>query len=105
VLDIDNDAVRDAQVKRLEQLKRERDASAVREALESWSNALRTGEGNLLECAVDAARKRATLGEISTALEMCGDATRPRRAPSPACTPRRAQAARNSRRRGDGGGV
>ena len=68
VLDIDNDAVREAQVKRLEELKRERDADAVREALETLERCA-AGEGNLLECAVDAARKRATLGEISQALE------------------------------------
>jgi len=69
VLDIDNGAVRTAQVKRLEQLKRERDASAVHEALEKLEHSAGTGDGNLLDCAVDAARKRATLGEISMALE------------------------------------
>ncbi len=69
VLDIDNDAVREAQVKRLEELKRERDAGAVREALAQLEKCAATGEGNLLECAVEAARKRATLGEISQALE------------------------------------
>ncbi len=69
VLDIDNDAVRESQVKRLEQLKRERDANAVREALAALEQCAATGEGNLLELAVDAARKRATLGEISMALE------------------------------------
>jgi len=69
VLDIDNDAVRTAQVKRLEQLKAERDATAVRETLERLEQCAASGDGNLLECAVEAARKRATLGEISTALE------------------------------------
>jgi methylmalonyl-CoA mutase len=69
VLDIDNDAVREAQVHRLEQLKRERDSEAVRAALQNLSRCAATGEGNLLGCAVDAARKRATLGEISAALE------------------------------------
>ena len=69
VLDIDNEAVREAQVKRLEELKRERDAGAVRAALEKLEQCATTGEGNLLECAVEAARKRATLGEISQALE------------------------------------
>ncbi len=69
VLDIDNDAVRQAQVKRLEHLKRERDANAVREALERLERCAATGHGNLLERAVEAARKRATLGEISLALE------------------------------------
>jgi len=69
VLAIDNDAVRQAQVERLEELKRERDASAVREALKKLERCAAAGEGNLLECAVEAARKRATLGEISQALE------------------------------------
>ncbi len=67
--DIDNDAVRRAQVSRLEQLKRERDAKAVREALERLERCAAAGDGNLLENAVDAARARATLGEISLALE------------------------------------
>ncbi len=65
VLDIDNDAVRESQLKRLAQLKRERDGDAVRQSLEQLEKCAATGEGNLLECAVDAARKRATLGEIS----------------------------------------
>jgi methylmalonyl-CoA mutase len=69
VLDIDNDAVRASQIQRLELLRRERDPEAVQEALDRIENAARTGEGNLLELAVDAARKRATLGEISSALE------------------------------------
>ena len=69
VLDIDNEAVRRAQVERLGQLKRERDSVAVRDALGRLERCAATGEGNLLECAVDAARKRATLGEISLALE------------------------------------
>jgi methylmalonyl-CoA mutase len=69
VLDIDNDAVRQAQVERLEKLKRERDGSAVREVLAKLEKCAAAGEGNLLECAVEAARKRATLGEISQALE------------------------------------
>jgi methylmalonyl-CoA mutase len=69
VLDIDNAAVRAAQVGRLEQLKRERDADAVRQSLGRLEQCAATGEGNLLEHAVDAARKRATLGEISLALE------------------------------------
>jgi methylmalonyl-CoA mutase len=69
VLDIDNEAVRAAQIRRLEQLKRERDPEAVRAALACIEKSAATGEGNLLELAVDAARKRATLGEISMALE------------------------------------
>jgi methylmalonyl-CoA mutase len=69
VLDIDNDAVRKSQLSRLAQLKRERDGYAVRASLEQLKQCAATREGNLLECAVDAARKRATLGEISSALE------------------------------------
>lgn len=69
VLDIDNDAVRESQLDRLRKLKRERNQDAVRESLDQLELCAITGKGNLLECAVDAARKRATLGEISTALE------------------------------------
>ena len=69
VLDIDNDAVRESQVSRLAQLKRDRDTPAVKQALEELERCASTGDGNLLECAVDAARKRVTLGEISSALE------------------------------------
>jgi methylmalonyl-CoA mutase len=69
VLDIDNAAVRDSQIKRLEQLKRARDNADVRQSLDKLEQCAITGEGNLLACAVDAARKRATLGEISSALE------------------------------------
>ncbi len=69
VLDIDNAAVRESQLKRLSQLKSERDPDAVRQSLERLEKCASTGEGNLLECAVDAARRRATLGEISSALE------------------------------------
>jgi methylmalonyl-CoA mutase len=69
VLDIDNAAVRESQLKRLAQLKRERDPEAVRQSLERLEQCASKGEGNLLECAVDAARRRATLGEISSALE------------------------------------
>ena len=69
VLDIDNDAVRESQLNRLAQLKRGRDDGAVRQSLQQLEKCADAGEGNLLECAVDAARKLATLGEISTALE------------------------------------
>jgi len=69
VLDIDNAAVRESQIKRLELLKRERNQAAVTESLARLEEAARQGTGNLLELAVDAARKRATLGEISSALE------------------------------------
>ncbi len=69
VLDSDSDAVRQAQISRLEQLKRERDAEAVSEALDRLQRCAAAGNGNLLEHAVDAARARVTLGEISLALE------------------------------------
>ena len=69
VLDIDNSAVRESQVARLEQVRSARDAQACEQALEALANAAETGEGNLLVLSVDAARARATVGEISDALE------------------------------------
>jgi methylmalonyl-CoA mutase len=69
VLQVDNSRVRERQIARLEELKRTRDAAAVREALEALTQCARTGEGNLLELSVIAARRRATLGEMSAALE------------------------------------
>jgi methylmalonyl-CoA mutase len=56
-------------MRRLEQVKRERGTEAVRQALDRLERCAQSGEENLLECAVDAARNRATLGEISSALE------------------------------------
>jgi methylmalonyl-CoA mutase len=70
VLKIDNTAVREAQVARLQDLKSKRDASVVSRALDTLTNAAKSGQGNLLELAVDAARAMATVGEISLALEM-----------------------------------
>jgi methylmalonyl-CoA mutase len=69
VLAIDDAAVRAAQIRRLEQLKRDRNREAVAQSLAALEKCAATGEGNLLECAVEAARHRATLGEISSALE------------------------------------
>lgn len=69
ILEVDNPAVRDAQLKRLAQLKASRNEEECRKALDAITNAAETGEGNLLELAVDAASKRATLGEISYACE------------------------------------
>jgi methylmalonyl-CoA mutase len=69
VLDIDNSAVRESQVARLEQMRSARDAQACEQALEALAKAAETGEGNLLALSVDAARARATVGEISDALE------------------------------------
>jgi len=69
VRDIDNTAVRDAQIRRLEQIRAARDAAAVAKALANITDLARSGEGNLLEAAVEAARVRATVGEISDAME------------------------------------
>lgn len=69
ILEIDNSAVRVAQIKRLEKLKSERDNEAVEKALEAITEAVKTGEGNLLDLAVKAAKVRASLGEISYAVE------------------------------------
>lgn len=68
-LDIDNTAVRSSQIKRLEQLRANRNNVEVQAALDALTRAAETNEGNLLALAIDAARKRASLGEISTALE------------------------------------
>jgi len=69
VLKVDNAAVRKAQIARLEQLRAERDPAATEAALEALTACAKTGEGNLLACAIDAARAKATVGEISDALE------------------------------------
>lgn len=68
-LEIDNTAVRQAQIKRLEKLRAERNEDEVQSALDKLSNVAATGEGNLLEMSIDCARKHASLGEISYALE------------------------------------
>ncbi len=69
VLEVNNTTVRESQVKRLHQLKAERDNAKVQAALEALTRSAQTGEGNLLALAVEAARARATLGEISFSLE------------------------------------
>ena len=69
VLTIDDAQVRNAQIARLEQLRRERDSTAVKQMLARIEECAASGEGNLLELSVAAARARATLGEISMALE------------------------------------
>ncbi|MCX6286239.1 MAG: methylmalonyl-CoA mutase [Bacteroidetes bacterium] len=69
ILDIDNTAVRESQIRRLDQLKESRNSEEVQNALDALTHSAETGEGNLLALSVDAARKRATLGEISFALE------------------------------------
>ncbi|TXK51567.1 methylmalonyl-CoA mutase [Pontibacter qinzhouensis] len=69
ILDIDNTAVRESQLQRLAQVKETRNQEAVQKALAALTAAAQTGSGNLLALAVEAARHRATLGEISDALE------------------------------------
>ena len=69
VLDIDNSAVRESQVARLAQVRSSRDSDVCQQTLEALTQAAKSGEGNLLALAVDAARARATVGEISDALE------------------------------------
>lgn len=68
-LEVDNAAVRKAQLAQLEEIKSSRDNNAVKTRLEHLTNVAKTGEGNLLDAAVQAAKERATLGEISDALE------------------------------------
>ncbi|MCP4124235.1 MAG: methylmalonyl-CoA mutase, partial [Bacteroidetes bacterium] len=68
ILEIDNTAVRESQLTRLKQVKEQRNEAAVQQSLKALSECARTGEGNLLEFAVDAARHRASLGEISDAM-------------------------------------
>jgi methylmalonyl-CoA mutase len=69
ILEVDNTVVREAQIKRLEKLRAERNNAEVQAALDAITKAVETGKGNLLELAVDAAKKRASLGEISFACE------------------------------------
>ena len=69
VLKIDNSVVREKQVEQLKQLRAERDEVATHAALDDLENAARSGSGNLLDLAVNAARNKATVGEISQALE------------------------------------
>ncbi|MFD0828057.1 methylmalonyl-CoA mutase [Neobacillus sp. M.A.Huq-85] len=69
VLEVDNAAVREAQIKRLQDLRTNRDEIKVQGALNAITDAARTGEGNLLALAIEAARARASLGEISEAYE------------------------------------
>jgi len=69
VLEVDNTAVREAQIKRLHQVKSSRDSAKANAALEALTRGAETGQDNLLGLAIEAARARATLGEISYALE------------------------------------
>ena len=73
ILDVDNTAVRQAQIARLEKLRANRDPEKVEQCLNAITHAMETGDGNLLELSVEAARARASLGEISYAIEkVCG---------------------------------
>ena len=69
ILEIDNDKVRKSQIERINRLKAERNSDEVQPALDAITECAKTGSGNLLQLAVVAARKRATLGEISMAME------------------------------------
>ncbi|WP_172200881.1 methylmalonyl-CoA mutase [Niveibacterium sp. COAC-50] len=69
ILDIDNTAVRESQIARLKQVRERRDGSRVQACLDALTRCAETGEGNLLALAIDAVRARATVGEVSDALE------------------------------------
>jgi methylmalonyl-CoA mutase len=69
ILEVDNTAVRLSQIERLKKLRAERNNDEVQLALQALTTCAETGEGNLLALTIDAARKRASLGEISSALE------------------------------------
>lgn len=69
ILEVDNVKVRESQIARLQDLKQKRDAAKVQQALDALTNAAQTGEGNLLDLAIAAIRLRATVGEVSDALE------------------------------------
>jgi len=69
ILEVDNTAVRQAQLDRLTKLKKERDQDKVAAALQALTDCAKGGKGNLLELSIEAATQRATLGEISTAIE------------------------------------
>ncbi|MFW5710242.1 MAG: methylmalonyl-CoA mutase, partial [Bacteroidota bacterium] len=69
ILEVDNTAVREAQLKRLAKLKKERNPEDVNKALDAITEAVKTNKGNLMELSVEAAKRRATLGEISYAIE------------------------------------
>ncbi len=69
ILEVDNAAVRESQIARLKKLRNERNEDACQQSLSRIAEAAKSGSGNLLELAVDAARNRASLGEISEAME------------------------------------
>jgi methylmalonyl-CoA mutase len=69
ILEVDNRAVRERQIRRLKEVKNARNQAAVNQAIQALTEAAETGKGNLLELSVNAARLRATLGETSMAME------------------------------------
>jgi methylmalonyl-CoA mutase len=69
ILEVDNTAVREAQIQRLQKLRAERDNTKVEAALNAITKSVETGEGNLLDLSIKAAQARASLGEISDAIE------------------------------------
>jgi methylmalonyl-CoA mutase len=69
ILEVDNSAVRQSQLERLAQLKKDRDQQKVNASLKAITDCAKNGKGNLLELSVEAAKNRATLGEISSAIE------------------------------------
>jgi methylmalonyl-CoA mutase len=70
ILEVDNEAVRKSQIERLHKLKSERNNFEVQKSLVALTEAAKSGKENLLALAIKAAKERATLGEISTALEL-----------------------------------
>jgi methylmalonyl-CoA mutase len=70
ILQVENSSVREAQIQRIQQLKKERNQKVVEEKLKAITRACETGEGNLLALAVEAARAKATVGEMSYAMEI-----------------------------------
>ena len=79
-LEVDNAAVRETQLKRLKTLRENRHEEEVKKALDAITHCAKTGDGNLLELSVEAAKKRATLGEISEACEKVAGRYTPRKA-------------------------
>ena len=69
ILEVDNSAVKQSQLERLKKLKRERNGEKVRDSLNAITDCVKGGNGNLLELSIEAAKQRATLGEISMAIE------------------------------------
>lgn len=70
ILEVDNEAVRKSQIERLQKIKSDRNNNKVQQVLSDLTESAKSGDGNLLDLAIKAARERATLGEISDALEL-----------------------------------